>query len=115
MVLWSLDRQSSRYHAFAQATHYAIHVLHEHQEQLCMEVARNPAVLHGASLEFNAEGVPVLDDCMARFDCEKAALYEGGDHMIILGRVNLVTTLDEYAPLAFFGGRTGTFTAQGKR
>lgn len=109
MVLWSIDRQSSRYHAFANAAYYAIHVLNTQQEQLCMDVARNPATLHAMDLACNDSGVPVLDDCLVRFDCQREALYAGGDHTIILGNVQLVTSPVDCEPLAFFAGRTGTF------
>lgn len=115
MVLWSLDRKSSRYHTFANATHYAIHVLNAKQESLCMEVARNPMRLRELNPTRNDYGVPVLDDCLVRFDCQREALYQGGDHVIILGNVQLVTTPDNCPPLAFFGGRTGTFTSQCNR
>ncbi len=111
MVLWSLDRKSSRYRTFAQTSHYAIHVLNARQENLCMEVARNPTKLHELELDYNKHGVPILDDCLVRFDCEQHALYDGGDHVIILGTVSLVTTPQVCDPLAFFGGRTGTFTS----
>lgn len=111
MVLWSLDRKSSRYQTFANASHYAIHVLSAKQESLCMEVARNPMRLHELNPRQNEYGVPVLDDCLVRFDCQREALYEGGDHVIILGNVQLVTSPDNCQPLAFFGGRTGTFTS----
>lgn len=111
MVLWSLDRKSSRYQTFANASHYAIHVLSSRQESLCMEVARNPLRLHDLDLDRNEHGIPVLDECLVRFDCEKEALYDGGDHVIVLGQVHLVTTPQDCEPLAFFGGRTGTFTS----
>jgi len=111
MVLWSLDRKSSRYQTFAHASHYAIHVLSARQEKLCMEVARNPTRLRELEPDRNEYGVPVLDDCLVRFDCQREALYDGGDHVIILGNVQLVTTPENSEPLAFFGGRTGTFTS----
>lgn len=109
LVLWSIDRHSHRCKTFGNATAYAIHVLNTSQESLCMEVARDSCRLHGISLQTNAQGVPVLDDCLARYDCTREAVYEAGDHDIILGRVHQVTMMENCQPLAFYGGRTGTF------
>ena len=56
LVLWSLDKNCSRFDAFANAEHYSIHVLNAHQETLCMEVARNPTRLHDHHLATNHYG-----------------------------------------------------------
>lgn len=111
LVLWSIDRNSSRYHTFGQSTAYSIHVLSTSQESLCMEVARDPFRLHNVDMQTNAFGVPVLDDCLARYDCTREALYEAGDHFIIVGRVQQATLMEDCEPLAFYRGRTGTFAS----
>ncbi len=115
LVLWSLDKQCSRFNTFTDAEHYSIHVLNARQEALCMEVARNPARLKDQNLAINSFDVPVLDDCLVRFDCSREAIYEAGDHVIILGRVQRAVqqaTSEHLAePLAFYRGSTGTFTS----
>lgn len=102
LVLWSPALASARYPAFARAEHFAIHVLAADQASLAWEVARNRDALQGLSA--NAEGVPVLERCLARFDCSRFALHEAGDHAIVIGRV-LRASIGEGEPLAFFGGR----------
>ena len=109
LVLWSLDKQSSRFAAFNSAEYYSIHVLNTHQEALCMEVARNPARLIDQNLKTNHFGVPVLNDCMVRFDCSREAIYEAGDHVIVLGRVQLAIQNEANDPLLFYRGNTGIF------
>jgi len=109
LVLWCIERNSSRYEHFANADEYSIHVLGATQEHLCMEVARDPLSLHGADLRTNRYGVPVLDDCQARFDCTSEASHVAGDHVILVARVRCVHTSDENTPLAFYRGITGTF------
>lgn len=104
LVLWSPARASSRYPAFAGAAHFAIHVLAADQAELAWAVARNRTALDRAGLPLNAQGVPVLDACLVRFDCATHALHEAGDHMIMLGRV-LQAHVAEGDPLAFFAGR----------
>ncbi|MDM7458230.1 MAG: flavin reductase family protein [Paracoccus sp. (in: a-proteobacteria)] len=108
LVLWSPARSSSRYAAFAGAQHYAIHVLAEDQADLAWSVARNRDALCDLDA-LNPEGVPVLDRCLARFDCARFALHEAGDHAIVVGRV-LRATISDGAPLAFFGGRIASIS-----
>ncbi|QBX35690.1 flavin reductase family protein [Paracoccus liaowanqingii] len=104
LVMWSPARASSRLPDFAAAAHFAIHVLSADQADLAWAVARNRNALDEAGLARNAQGVPVLDRCLARFDCAQFDMHEAGDHVIILGRV-LHALVSEGAPLAFYGGR----------
>ncbi|ABA78764.1 flavin reductase [Rhodobacter sphaeroides] len=108
LVLWSPARSSSRFDLFANAAHYAIHVLDADQGDLAARFTRGGAGFEGLSYRSNAEGVPLLPAPLARFDCRQAALHEGGDHAIVLGSV-LRATLRPGAPLLFSQGRFGRF------
>jgi flavin reductase (DIM6/NTAB) family NADH-FMN oxidoreductase RutF len=50
-----------------------------------------------------AGGAPLLEDCAARFVCERHAMHDGGDHWIMLGKV---VALDDFgrAPLLYHQG-----------
>ena len=111
LVLWSPDKGSRRFPLFAEATHYAIHVLSTEQADLCWAVAKDAFALRQHGLGLNAEGVPVLENCLARFECTRSATYEGGDHVIMLGQVNRAVMREEGDPLAFFKGQVGSFAA----
>ena len=78
LVLWSPARASRRYPLFAGAEHYAIHVLAADQQDLAWAVAKDAGALLGTQLDQNAEGVPVLPACLARFDCRRHAVHEAG-------------------------------------
>lgn len=112
LVLWSPDRNSRRFPYFAAAEHYAIHVLSAEQDALCWQVAKDMRGLQDHGLDLNAEGVPVLDGCLARFECRRRAVYDGGDHDIVLGEVLRVGMRDEGDALGFFKGKINTFSAQ---
>ncbi len=105
LVLWSPDRASRRFPYFEAARHYAIHVLSKDHDDLCWTVAKDAYGLRGHDLPLNEDDVPVLENCLARFDCTQEAVYEGGDHAIVLGRVNRVEMRDDGEALAFFKGR----------
>lgn len=108
LVLWAPARSSSRFAPFAAARHFAIHILAEDQIDLCRRFARSGAGFDGLSFEMNPEGVPVLPQALARFESVQHATHEGGDHLIVVGRV-LRAAWRDGAPLVFSGGRYGAF------
>jgi flavin reductase (DIM6/NTAB) family NADH-FMN oxidoreductase RutF len=109
LVLWSLARSSQRFAPYAGAEAFAIHVLSQAQSDLPARFSRGGAGFAGLEGLANAEGVPVLRGALARFDCHRHATHDGGDHLIIVGKV-LRLTLEEGAPLVFAQGRFGGFT-----
>jgi flavin reductase (DIM6/NTAB) family NADH-FMN oxidoreductase RutF len=108
LVLWSPARAASRFPAFSEATEFAIHVLGHQQHDLSRRFTSGGAGFVGMEPQLNPEGIPILPEALARFDCTLHARHDGGDHLIILGRVRRVVTGDG-APLIFSQGRYGTF------
>ena len=110
LVLWSPAKSSQRYPFFAAAEHFAIHVLGQGQADWPRRFSRQGEGFAGLDWRTNAEGVPVLPGALARFDCRRHAVHDGGDHLIIVGQV-LRLALEEGEPLVFVKGRYGSFTA----
>ncbi|SNR76180.1 flavin reductase family protein [Puniceibacterium sediminis] len=108
LVLWSPAKSSSRYPFYAAAEHFAIHVIGDDQLDHCKGFARSGDAFHEFDWTTGAHGVPLLSGCLSRFECEKTAEHEGGDHTIIVARVTRVTTRPG-TPLLFFGGTYGGF------
>ena len=52
----------------------------------------------------SVQKVPLLKGSLACFECRQFADYDGGDHSILLGRVDLVSTSNG-VPLTFAQGR----------
>lgn len=88
LILWSVARDSLRYAAFRDAEAFAVNVLGADQEFLSNACAQNDDLgASGAQFEIGAGGAPLVADAIARFECRRAAVHEGGDHDIILGEV----------------------------
>lgn len=105
LVLWSIAKTSRSFDVFMQAKQFAIHVLHAEQRTLSSQFSSNcddrfNAVSHRTGLG----GIPILDDYAAVFQCETECRHEGGDHVIILGRVIEFDNRGK-APLVFHAGR----------
>ncbi|WP_320235738.1 flavin reductase family protein [Mesorhizobium montanum] len=105
LVLWSIGRHSRRFDAFANAAHYAIHVLAQDQTDLCWRFSKSGTDFADLDLSWNAHGVPLLARALARFECCVADRFAAGDHMILLGRVLELETQDG-SPLLFAGGKS---------
>jgi flavin reductase (DIM6/NTAB) family NADH-FMN oxidoreductase RutF len=106
LVLWSPARSATRYPVFASAQTYAIHVLGADQQDIAARFVRGGAGFDGLPANVSDHGVPVIAGTPVRFDCEQAATHDGGDHLIIVGRVIRVTVCPG-APLVFAAGQYG--------
>jgi flavin reductase (DIM6/NTAB) family NADH-FMN oxidoreductase RutF len=112
LVLWSPARSSRRFPLFASARYFSIHVLTATQQDLIQNFATGGTGFADLPHQTTVQGVPILPDALARFDCEQHATHEGGDHLIVVGRVLLATNRTA-EPLVFAQGKYGGFTERG--
>jgi flavin reductase (DIM6/NTAB) family NADH-FMN oxidoreductase RutF len=105
LVLWSIAKSSNNFDAWINASHFAIHVLHAGQEPLSRLFSSScEDRFQGMECCEGAGGVPLLNDFSAVFQCSMETQYEGGDHVILIGRV-LSFENRLKAPLVFHAGR----------
>ena len=104
LVIWSPSVGSRRFPYFENAEYFAIHVLAADQEEICFDFAKSPFAFEALEPEFNAQNVPLLKGCLARFECRKHDVHPGGDHVIVVGQIERVSMQDG-AALAFFSGQ----------
>jgi 3-hydroxy-9,10-secoandrosta-1,3,5(10)-triene-9,17-dione monooxygenase reductase component len=108
LVLFCVSRTSSTWPRIENARKFAVNILGEHQEELCRLFATKGADRFGkAEWHLGVGGSPVLHDTLAYLDCEFWAEYDGGDHMIVVGRVLDLGITHDAGPLVFFRGRYG--------
>jgi len=88
LVLWCPAKTSARYAEFLSAQHYAIHVMAEDQHDVARGFAIDGLDFSVAGWSPSASGVPLLEGCLARFECTQHAVHDAGDHSIILGQVD---------------------------
>lgn len=106
LVLWSLKKNSVNLDIFRNATHFAVNVLSNHQKDICYRFASkvDGDRFDGVQLEPSQFDLPLLADCLARFECSRYHEYEAGDHMMFLGRIENFCKSQGDA-LIFSGGR----------
>lgn len=104
LVLWSPAKSSKRFNYFSGAPHFAIHVLDAHQQDICNGFTKDKSAFAGLDMDTNTHGVPLINGCLARFECSLHAEHDAGDHTIIIGQVNRAMSRDGL-PLLFQAGR----------
>ena len=107
LCLFCLDNKALSFAAFQEARHFAVNVLAQEQEALSSNFARSNAdKWNGVAYETWATGAPILPGCLANLECDVEATHEGGDHVIIVGRVRDMTYRDgNCRPLLYYRGR----------
>lgn len=108
LILWCPAKVSARHDAFVTASHFSIHLLCDDQIAIARRFARQGEDFSDIDFHTDAHEVPVIEACLARFDCTTENVIEGGDHSIQIGRVLRVTT-HPGVPLTFQAGRFGGF------
>lgn len=105
LVLWSLAHRTSSHEVFAQASHYAIHVLTVEQRALAERFAtRGVDRFAGLAWHEGAGGVPVLAGAAAVFECFNRSRHVEGDHTIFIGQVERCSHAEGASPLLYHGG-----------
>jgi len=114
LVLWCMDRKSSRYRTFTTAKNFTVSVLGSGHEAVSVRLATpGEHQLGDLALVATEAGPPGLAEALAILECAREAVYDGGDHAIIVGRVLNFTWHKTGAPLVFFRGRYGALAETG--
>ncbi|MGX1306686.1 flavin reductase (DIM6/NTAB) family NADH-FMN oxidoreductase RutF/DNA-binding MarR family transcriptional regulator [Amorphus suaedae] len=107
LVLWSIVREAKSLAVFLEATHFAINILSEQQLDHSNRFARpGSEKFAGVAWQPGLGGAPVLEGTAAVFECARHAEHDGGDHIIMVGKVQRFARF-ERAGLVFAQGRYG--------
>ena len=105
LVLWSLAKTARSMSAYQNSGGFNVHVLASHQDDLSNQFARpSDDKFAGVDWEKCDSGFPLLSECAALFRCTTTFQYEGGDHIIFVGKV-IDFKRNELPPLLFHSGR----------
>lgn len=112
LVSWCVDKESTRFLEFTEAEYFTISVLTHAQQTVSDLFAKrswDSSVFSDVEWYEGLNGIPQIPGASARFHCKTAHLYEGGDHMIIVGAV-LEFDSEAQAPLLFSQGQYRTLS-----
>ena len=105
LILWNLQNNSDVYSAFSNPRYFAVNILSAEQQVLSNQYAKKGQhELDSAHYRTGKYGAPIIRDALVNFECELDATHEGGDHLIIVGRVKDMDQRPDGSPLLFFSG-----------
>ena len=88
LVLWTQSLFAPSLRAFEDTSCFAVNVLgHEHRDLAMRFATSSRDKFDGVGYSLSSLGLPLLDGAAAHFECRTENRFEGGDHVIILGRV----------------------------
>ena len=93
----------SRAH-FEAARRFAINVLAADQQAVADRFARRDVDRFAEATWEDWDGLPILSGALANFACTMFADHDGGDHRVIIGRVERLRMNAEHDPLLYFRG-----------
>ena len=112
LVLFCAEKIARFHDAVLAAGAWAVSILAQDEEKTARWLATRGRPLEGqldgvAHHPGPATGAPVLDDALAALECQTTAVYDGGDHSIVVGLVTGVSgprDPAEHGPLVHYSG-----------
>ena len=88
IVLWSLVSTSPSLEVFDQSGRFVINVLALHQIDLSKQFSKTLAdKFAGVEYQEGLDGLPIIQNCVATFECKTIQRTVVGDHVLFLGQV----------------------------
>lgn len=105
LLLWSINKTSRSRPAFEAASGFVVNILARDQMDLSRHFSSSVEDKFATvSVSQGVTGFPMIDGALAQFECHVDAMHEGGDHIIMVGRV-VHARRYRTDPLMFLQGR----------
>jgi flavin reductase (DIM6/NTAB) family NADH-FMN oxidoreductase RutF len=108
LVLFCAEKTAPFHDAVLAAGSWAVSILAEDAEKTARWLATRGRPLDGvAHYRGPVTGAPLLDGALVTLECRTDAVYDGGDHSIIVGQVAAVTSTEgppSRGPLMHYAG-----------
>jgi len=109
LVLIALANESTTREMIAESGIFAVNILSDALEFISERfAARAPLVnekFEGVPHHVAATGAPILEKSLAWYDCRLEATHDGGDHTLLVGRVQAMGMDQARRPLVYFANR----------
>ncbi|HEX3677269.1 MAG TPA: flavin reductase family protein [Sphingomicrobium sp.] len=106
LLLVCLHKMATSAGALTAASHFAINVLQTEQQPASITFSTVVEDRFGSTPWSCGEaGAPILGDSLCVFECERFAVYDGGDHHILVGKLGKASFDAAVDPLLYFRGR----------
>jgi len=111
LVLFCLGREATNYEHFLASGRFTVNILRQGQDAISNGFAADGANffqtmnISRSENSHSALGNPLIPDALVMFDCETEAVHDGGDHVILIGRVHDLHHDPDGHPLVYYRGK----------
>lgn len=113
LVLFCPAKSSTTWPRIRRSGRFALNILAIDQEHLATAFARSGAdKFAGVAWQPGHTGAPLLDGVLAHVECSLEQIYDGGDHDIVVGRVQDLDVRRDAEPLLFYRGSYATLATR---
>lgn len=115
LILFSLARTARAFDSWAAVDAFAVNILAEDQTDISNRFAKAmtdkwSGLAPGAGA---CAGLPLIPGTLAAMECATHAHYDGGDHLIIVGRIlSIQRNSDANRPLLFYSSKYRSLDSQ---
>ncbi|MEC9341569.1 MAG: flavin reductase family protein [Pseudomonadota bacterium] len=104
LAMFAIVRDSDTLKPLRESGHFCINILGASQQEVSNRLAKKggPEKMAQIPTRVARTGAPVIADAVAYLDCSLYELYEGGDHLIVVGEIQEAKVLSDEAPLLYF-------------
>lgn len=105
LALVCVGRERTIWPAMLGGAGYAVNILSSGQGSIAGACARSGRDgLDGVPVAIGRHGVPLITGAIAHVECEVEQTFDGGDHLVVVGRVTALA-IAPGEPLLYFRGR----------
>ena len=105
LVLFSLDKKSSKLKIFKESKTVSINILSNKQEMISNNFAKKNPDWSEIEYEVLKNGNPVIKNCISNLDCKIVDKIKKGDHIIFICKVARVLNNNKLKPLIYYNSK----------
>lgn len=106
LLLVSIANTAGSAAAMKEASHFVVNVLQTGQQLASNRFAgKGEDRFSATAWQVGETGMPVLDGSLGSFECKRYAIYDGGDHFLLVGEVVRAQFEPRRDPLLYFRGK----------
>ncbi len=105
LVLFSLDKKSSSIKDYKNSSNIGINILSKKQVKISEYFSQKKVKWNLKNYFITKNNIPMIQNCIANFNCKKIEIINSGDHIIFICKVIEVKIDEKHKPLIYFNSK----------
>ena len=105
LVLFSLDKKSSKLSIFDKSKLLTINILSKKQKLISDNFAKQTPDWKNIQFYLTKDGMPILKNCVSNLKCQVIDKITKGDHIIFICKVTNILSDEKLKPLLYFDSK----------